>query len=205
MTVGSSLSAFSRSAPSKVAQKLEAHWTEAAPSIDQPETTTSAFVSAFNSTEAGLWPRPKQGPVASVPAQVAPRTWSKHAQQAARTAGSQPGDMGVIDAFKDRPSVTSEVTHWNHLESHRGQLQRASLGLLGKWGAPASCLCPLSLRLWLHLHPFSDWWKGLATLNHHSGFLLAFGNVWIDRWLDRRVSFFKNLMTLPFTESRQGL
>lgn len=32
-----------------------------------------------------------------------------------------------------------------------------------------------------------------------------FGGVWKDRSLDRRVSFFKNPVTLPFTETRQGL
>lgn len=74
----------------------------------------------------------RQGPVASVPAQVAPRTWSTLGQQAARMSGSQPGDTGVIRVCKDRPSVTSEVTHESHLESHRSQLQRASLGFLGK-------------------------------------------------------------------------
>lgn len=63
----------------------------------------------------------RQGPVASVPAQVALRTWSTLAQQAAGIAGSWPGDMGVTDAFQDRPSVTPEVTHettWKATEAN---------------------------------------------------------------------------------------
>lgn len=43
--------------------------------------------------------------VASVPAQGTPRTWSTLVQQAARTAGTQPEDRGVVCTFKSRPSV----------------------------------------------------------------------------------------------------
>lgn len=98
--------------------------------------------------------------------------------------------------FQEQTFSNSEVTHGpNHLESQR---QRAAQGL---WETEEHLLPAFVLSLLgLLFHPFSDWRKGLATPNCCSGFLLVLGGVWEETILDRRLSFFKNLMTYPSQE-----
>lgn len=141
------------------------------------------------------------GVVASVPAQVVPRTWSTLAQQASRTAGMESEDMGVICTFRSRPSVTQkslmDPTTWKATEANgRGPAR-------GLWEAEEHLLPAFVLfLLGLLFHPFRDWWKGLATPNCCSGFLLVLGGVWEETTLDRRLSFFKHLM--PYASQEPG-
>lgn len=104
-------------------------------------------------------------------------------------------------ALQEQTVSNSEVTHGpNHLESHRGQRQRAGRGL---WEAEEHLLPAFVLfLLGLLFHPFRDWWKGLATPNCCSGFLLVLGGVWEETTLDRRLSFFKHLM--PYASQEPG-
>lgn len=131
-----------------------------------------------------------------MPAQVAPRTWSTLAQQASRTAGTKPEDMGVICTFRSKPSVTQkslmDPTTWKATEANGRGLAR------GLWETEEHLLPAFVLSLLgLLFHPFSDWRKVLATPNCCSGFLLVLGGVWEETTLDRRLSFFKNLMPYP--------
>lgn len=141
------------------------------------------------------------GVVASVPAQVVPRTWSTLAQQASRTAGMESEDMGVICTFRSRPSVTQkslmDPTTWKATEANgRGPAR-------GLWEAEEHLLPAFVLfLLGLLFHPFRDWWKGLATPNCCSGFLLVLGGVWEETTLDRRLAFFKHLM--PYASQEPG-
>lgn len=86
------------------------------------------------------------GVVASVPAQVVPRTWSTLAQQASRTAGMESEDMGAICTFRSRPSVTQkslmDPTTWKATEANGRGPARVSGRLR------STCFLPLFFFSW---------------------------------------------------------
>lgn len=159
--------------PKKVTQKMEACWTEAGPLTSQPYTRNLCLCLC-------IWfhrGRPVAMSRQEWQSQWLPRRLlglGNSCSTGCQDSWHPARGHGRHSHFQEHTFSTSKVTHgttWKTTEvSCRGPGQ-------GLWETEEHLLPAfvLYLRLWLHLHPFSDWWKGLATPNCSSGFFAGFG------------------------------